>query len=127
MKRILVDTSVWVQHFQRGNPTLRSLLALDAVLSHPLVLLEIACGTPPSPRAQILHDMELLQPAQQASVSEVGAFIEREALFGQGCGAVDLLLLASTLLTPNASLWTLDKRLAALAERFEVGFSKESL
>lgn len=27
-------------------------------------------------------------------------------------------LLASTLLTPGASLWTLDKRLASLAQRF---------
>jgi hypothetical protein len=47
-------------------------------------------------------------------------FIERERLFGLGCGLVDLLLLCSTLLTPSARLWTLDKRLSALAERFGV-------
>jgi len=36
---------------------------------------------------------------------------------------VDIALLASTLLTPGASLWTLDKRLAGLAERFGVAYS----
>jgi len=47
-------------------------------------------------------------------------FIESQRLFGLGCGLVDLLLLASTLMTPGAELWTLDKRLGALAERFSV-------
>jgi hypothetical protein len=51
---------------------------------------------------------------------EAMALIEREALHGLGCGLVDMVLLASTLVTPGASLWTLDKRLAALADRFAV-------
>jgi hypothetical protein len=33
-------------------------------------------------------------------------------------GVIDLHLLASVLITPGAKLWTLDKRLARLAERF---------
>ena len=51
---------------------------------------------------------------------EAMTFIERERLFGLGCGLVDVLLLASTLMTPGVELWTLDKRLCALAERFGV-------
>ena len=50
------------------------------------------------------------------------AFIEREKLYGLGCGLVDMLLLASTLITPGAALWTLDKRLAELAGRFGVDY-----
>lgn len=46
--------------------------------------------------------------------------IEREELYGLGCGLIDLMLLASTLISPVAELWTLDKRLAALADRFGV-------
>lgn len=42
--------------------------------------------------------------------------IDREALFGLGCGLIDMQLLASTLITPGAELWTLDKRLEALAQ-----------
>ena len=45
------------------------------------------------------------------------ALVERERLYGQGCGLVDLGLLASTLLTEGARLWTLDRRLATMAGR----------
>ena len=37
-----------------------------------------------------------------------------------GGSVVDLVLLASTLITPGAELWTVDKRLAALSDRFGV-------
>jgi hypothetical protein len=36
--------------------------------------------------------MELLQPSHQASLPEVMQFIEREKLYGLGCGLVDLVL-----------------------------------
>lgn len=119
MKGVLVDTSVWVDHFRTRNDALVGLLALDLVMTHPLILGEISCGTPPN-RAQVLADLSSLHQAQQASIREVLEFIEQERLFGLGCGLVDLLLLASTLMTPAAELWTLDKRLGALAERFGV-------
>ncbi len=120
---VLVDTSLWVDHFRRPNAVLAELLALDQVLTHPLVVGELACGTPPEPRLRTLGDMALLLPADQAAPGEVRDFIEREVLFGLGCGLIDLTLLASTLLTPSAQLWTLDKRLASLAARFGVGFA----
>ncbi|MCW7541532.1 type II toxin-antitoxin system VapC family toxin [Aquabacterium sp. A7-Y] len=119
MKRVLVDTSVWVDHFRHHNAALADLLELDLVMIHPMVLGELACGTPPS-RAQTLRDLDRLQQTQQASVREVLAFIEREQLYGLGCGPVDLTLLASTLITPGVELWTSDKRLGGLAERFGV-------
>jgi predicted nucleic acid-binding protein len=117
--RVLVDTSIWVDHFRQRNAALSGLLELDLVLIHPMVLGEIACGTPPS-RAQCLGDLARLQPAQQASTREVLSFVERERLYGLGCGLIDITLLASTLLTPDAQVWTGDKRLATLAERFGV-------
>ena len=120
MNGVLVDTSVWVDHFRRRNAALADLLELDMVLAHPLVVGEIACGTPPQ-RDRTLWDLNTLQPSQQASVREVLDFIERERLFGLGCGLVDLLL-ASTLMTPGVDLWTLDQRLCALADRFGVMF-----
>ena len=119
MTGVLVDTSVWVDHFRRHNSALTKLLESDMVLMHPMVLGELACGTPPA-RAQTLADIERLQQAQQASLREVLDFIDREKLHGLGCGLVDMVLLASTLMTPGIALWTLDKRLCALAERFKV-------
>ncbi|MEY2860193.1 MAG: hypothetical protein RL392_651 [Pseudomonadota bacterium] len=120
---VLVDTSVWSEHFRRANPVLAELMVLDQVLIHPLIVGELACGTPPEPRLRTLGDMELLLPANQATFYEVRDLIEREKLFGLGCGFVDLALLASTLITPGAVLWTLDKRLLNLSSRFGVCFS----
>jgi len=119
---VLIDTSVWIDHFRHGNDVLVDLIGQDLALTHPMVIGEIACGTPPAPRAQTLSHMGLLQPCNQASLREVLAFIEREKLYGLGCGLVDMTLLASTLITPGAELWTLDKRLADLAERFEIAY-----
>lgn len=120
---VLVDTSVWVDHFRRPNAVLAELMVLDQVLTHPLVVGELACGKPPEPRLRTLGDMALLLPADQAAPAEVIDFIEREALFGLGCGWIDLTLLASTLMTSSAQLWTMDKRLASLATRFGVCFA----
>lgn len=117
---VLVDTSVWVDHFRNGNDALADLIELDLTLTHPMVIGEIACGTPPAPRMQTLASIDLLQPCNQASPSEVIEFIEREKLYGLGCGWVDMSLLASTLITPGAELWTLDRRLANLAGRFGI-------
>lgn len=119
MMRVLIDTSVWVDHFRQQNASLVELLVLDSAMMHPMVLGELACGTPPF-RRKTLADLQLLPTTSQASLAEVMAFVEREHLFGLGCGLVDLTLLASTLMTPGAKLWTLDKRLAALAERFNI-------
>lgn len=119
MKGILVDTSVWVDHFRQCNNALLGLLEHDLVMAHPLIVGELACGTPPK-RHETLSDLNSLQQPQQASIREALSFIERERLFGSGCGLVDILLLASTLITPGVELWTLDKRLRALAERFGV-------
>lgn len=120
---VLVDTSVWVNHFRRRDDTLTTLLESDLALTHPMVSVELACGTPPEPRQQTLGYIGLLQTANQISLTELVEFIEREKLYGQGCGLVDMALLASTLITPGARLWTLDKRLADLAERFAVAYS----
>jgi predicted nucleic acid-binding protein len=120
---VLVDTSVWADHFRRPNAVLAALAARDELMTHPMVVAELACGTPPEPRLATLGDLDLLQTANQASIAELRELIEREKLYGLGCGLMDLSLLASTLITPGTRLWTLDGRLAALSERFGVGFA----
>ncbi len=119
---VLVDTSVWVAHFKRRNESLVAMMLRDEALTHPMVLGELACGTPPAPRKRTLGDIDLLRPVTQASWDEVLAFIEREKLYGLGCGIVDMSLLASALMTAGTRLWTLDKCLATLAARFGIAF-----
>ncbi|EDW2054862.1 PIN domain-containing protein [Salmonella enterica subsp. enterica] len=119
---ILIDTSVWVDHFRSRNDHLIQLLCRDQVLIHPMILAEIACGTPPAPRLRTLGDLALLPHSHQATMAEVMVFIENEKLYGSGCGLVDITLLASAMITPGAKLWTLDKRLAKLAARLNVSY-----
>jgi predicted nucleic acid-binding protein len=122
MNGVLVDTSVWVDHFRNRNEDLVNLLTPDLVLSHPLIVTVLACGTPPEPRPRTLADVATLIQACQATPDEVRSFIGREQLYGLGCSVVDLALLAATLLTPRSRLWSLDRRLAQLAQRFGVAF-----
>lgn len=122
MTRVLADTSVWVAHFRAANPLLLTLIESDRLLCHPLVVLEIACGTPPAPRRRTLDDLKRLRQGVLATPEEVLALIERRQYHDCGCGAVDMALLASVALTPNAQLWTVDKNLAALAAKLGVAF-----
>lgn len=39
---VLVDTSVWVDHFRKRNDALVELIEKDLVLNHPMVLVELA-------------------------------------------------------------------------------------
>ena len=122
MDLVLADTSVWISHFRKPNPILQALLSDDQVICHPMVLIEIACGTPPAPRERTLSYLRQLRSATVANPGETLALIEREQLQDSGCGAIDLLLLGSVLLTSDAVLWTHDKDLQALAARFDILF-----
>ena len=42
---ILVDTSVWVDHLQKGDADLIHLLLKDQILIHPFVIGELDCGS----------------------------------------------------------------------------------
>ncbi len=113
---ILVDTSVWIDHFRRGNPALVAALESEDVLTHPFVIGEIACGELKK-RAEVLELLAALPAAVVATDGETLHFIERRRLMGKGIGYIDAHLLASVALTEDARLWSLDKRLASLAER----------
>lgn len=112
---VLADTSVWVDHFRRGNHELSECLEEGDVLMHPLVMGELACGNLGN-RAEILDLFRRLPSTRVASDSEVLAMIEHRKLMGRGIGYVDAHVLAGAALTPFTRLWTLDKRLAKLAE-----------
>jgi len=113
---ILVDTSVWVDHLRRGDPVLAALLDGGHALAHPWVTGELALGNLRG-RAEILRLLDQLPQATVATAAELQAFIARHELFGLGIGYVDAQLLAATLLTDDARLWTRDRRLRSAAER----------
>ncbi len=115
---ILVDTSVWIEHLQKGNERLRSLLYDEQVLCHPFVIGELACGSLQN-RQEILSTLRVLPEARFAQHEEVLSFLERRHLYGRGLGWVDAHLLASALLT-GCTLWTLDKPLLRAAAALNI-------
>lgn len=110
---ILVDTSIWVDHFRTGDRVLGRLLEGGQVLHHPWVTGEVALGHLVR-RQEILGLLGSLPAATVAEPGEVLVFVERHQLFGRGIGYVDVQLLAAARLA-GATIWTRDKRLAAVA------------
>ena len=112
---ILVDTSVWIDHFQRKSATLTELLDTFKVLSHPSVIGELACGNLPE-RPLSLRRLNSLKQAPAARSEEVLRLVEERKLFGLGIGWIDAHLIASALLA-GCDLWTLDRPLQKAAAR----------
>jgi predicted nucleic acid-binding protein len=112
---ILVDTSVWIDHFRAGDAALAELLNQGRVLMHSFVLGELALGN--FRRRDVLGALRDLPPAVVATDDEVLDFIERNRLFGLGIDYVGAHLLTAVALTPGASLLTRDKRLTMAVDR----------
>jgi predicted nucleic acid-binding protein len=117
---VLVDTSVWIDHFRQGHPELKELLNNAQVVCHPFVVGELACGGLKK-RAEILSLLQSLPMARLAEHSEVLRLIESRKLMNLGLGYIDIHLLASTILT-GVPIWTLDKKLDHAADELGVSF-----
>jgi predicted nucleic acid-binding protein len=113
---ILADTSVWIDHLNRGDSTLQSLLDSKMVVVHPFVIGELALGRWPH-RAAILYRLRKMSQAPVARDADVLRLIEDLALSGSGIGYMDAHLLASVLLTSGARVWTRDKALRTVARQ----------
>jgi predicted nucleic acid-binding protein len=113
---IIADSSIWIDHINKGVPDFAALLKRRQIIIHPMIITEIALGSITN-RSLMLGELHALPQARTASHSEVMEMIERLELFNCGVGYVDAHLLAATCLTANSQLWTRDKRLNALADR----------
>lgn len=115
---ILVDSSVWIEHFRSSDPMLRETLEQALAVVHPFVIGELALGHVRRP-AEVLSLLRALPRAPQVSNEEVMAFVEVHHLAGTGIGWIDAHLLAAARLT-GCRLWTLDRSLAEVAARVGV-------
>jgi len=120
---ILVDTSVWVDHLRHGEATLGLLLERSAVVMHPMVLGELACGNLKD-RETLLALWRNLRPLAAVTDAEALFFLERRRLWGRGIGYLDIHLLAAVSLPAGTRLWTRDKRLRETAELLGLAFAE---
>ncbi|HYJ30467.1 MAG TPA: type II toxin-antitoxin system VapC family toxin [Allosphingosinicella sp.] len=120
---ILIDTSVWVDHFREPIEEVERLAAAVLLVQHPFVTGELAVGTLKNSAATLTYLSEDLPKARMASETEFLAFVANERISGIGIGFVDAHLLASCRLMPGTLLWSRDKRLERWAEDAGVGWS----
>ena len=113
---ILADTSIWIDHFRRGDAELARLLEEGQIAMHPFVIGELACGSL-ARREEVLWMLAQQPKVPEARHDEVLALIEQRQLAGKGLGWVDLHLLTAALLGGH-QLWTRDGRLRDVAETF---------
>ncbi|EAY57736.1 MAG: probable PilT protein [Leptospirillum rubarum] len=116
---ILVDTSVWIDHFRTGNIHLRKILEQESVSIHDFILGELALGHFRD-RQNVLSLLVSLPRCTCANPEEILWLVEHHRLMGRGIGYVDACLLASAKLT-GFRLWTMDKKLASIAKELECG------
>ena len=109
---MLVDTSVWIDHFRRRNALLSARLDAAQVWTHEFVVGELACGNL-SRRREILSSLAALPHAPLVDHDEVLQLISDRHLMGKGLGWIDMHLFAAAM-TSGLTFWTLDKRLAAV-------------
>lgn len=115
---VLVDTSVWIDHFRMGDPQLAGLLEINEVMMHPFVLGELACGSLRN-RLAVLSLLQDLPAALVASDEDAMRFIANHALMGKGIGFIDVHLLASTALNESTQLWTRELALMSTAQELQ--------
>ena len=120
---VLVDTSIWVNHFRSSDPHLEGLLDNTEVICHPLIIGELACGNLKN-RKEIITLLSALPMAPEVEHDETIEFIELNNLMGRGIGFIDVLLLASSRLA-ELPIWTKDKRLKEAAQGLRISYTKK--
>lgn len=117
---VVIDTSIWIDHFRKSDLQLECLLNDGKALTHPLVIGELACGNFKN-RQLIFSLLNALPSISEISGEEYFIFLERHRLFGTGPGFVDINLLAAAVLA-DCSIYTRDKALHGVAETFDRSF-----
>ena len=106
---VLIDTSIWIDHFRNSNEELKKLLMSGQVCSHPFVIGELSCSNI-SNRTEILTLLRALPEIDTVLDEEVFVLIEDKKLYRKGLGFIDVHLLASALIH-HVIIWTTDKHL----------------
>lgn len=119
--RVLVDTSVWIDHFRRADPELQALLRSGQVCTHAVVIGELAAGQLKQ-REDVLRHLQKLSRADEIDLEEGLHFIATQGLAGRGLSWRDVQLLAAARIE-GVRLWTRDRALAKAASELAVEFS----
>jgi hypothetical protein len=111
--KVLVDTSVWIDHFHRASPRLQALLQGGQAWTHTVVIGELAAGRLQQ-RNEILLHLQKLPRGDEIDLGEGLHLLEGHKLFGRGLSWSDVQLLATASID-GLGLWTRDRALGTAA------------
>ena len=121
---ILIDTSIWIDHFRARIDHLLYLAQQDELCIHPFVIGEVASGHLGN-RKQTLANLHEIPRVLVAQEDEMLLLIETHKLMGRGLGYVDLHLIASAKLN-QVKIWTRDKRMKQAAHDLQIAHRTSS-
>jgi len=119
---VLVDTSIWIDHFRNYNEELKELLITGQVCIHPFIVGELSCGNILN-RKEILTLLGALPGIDTVLDEEVLMLIEDRKLYGKGLGFIDIHLLAAAVVH-HVTIWTGDKYLYRVSKEFGINSNR---
>ena len=121
--RVLIDTSVWIDHFHRTDPHLQVCLQAGLIWTHTAVIGELATGRMKR-RAEVLRHLRQLPRADEIDLEEGLHLLDEHALTGQGLSWSDVQLLAAARID-GLKLWTWDRALAKAAANLDLAYTTD--
>jgi predicted nucleic acid-binding protein len=116
--KFIADASVWIDHLHKEDQVLSKLLTERKILTHEIVIGELACGTFKN-RDVFLDNLKMLRLAKNATFEEHISMIEKHKLYGLGLGFSDIQILASALLMDSGIL-TKDKAMLLVMKKLGI-------
>lgn len=120
--RVLVDSSVWIDHFHEPDAVLQACLQQGTVWTHTVVIGELAAGRLKR-RDEILRHLQKLPRADEIDLEEGLHLIAQHELAGRGLSWSDVQLLAAARID-GAVIMTRDKALAATAKELGLAYGR---
>ena len=123
MKKVIVDTSVWIDHLKNTNNNLVKLIEMHlgnelVILAHEMVIGELLLGGFCN-NSQLYSLIRNLARAPIANIKEFETFVTANSLQRWAIGFVDAHILISCKLA-SASVLTLDKSLDLAAKELGI-------
>ena len=113
---ILVDTSIWIDHFKKKNEILSQWILDGMVCTHSLIIQEICLGDFKQ-KVKIIDSLKHLIIIPMISHQEFILFSTKHNF--RKVGVVDVHLIASAILS-RCSIMTSDKSLALAAQKVDL-------
>lgn len=120
--RVLVDTSVWIDHFRGADADLVACLQAGVVWTHTVVIGELAAGQLKR-RDEVLRHLQKLPRADEIDLAEGLHLIAAHGLAGRGLSWSDVQLLAAARID-GAKILTRDKALAKTAGELGLSYAQ---